>query len=209
MTAQESAGRRRSRDETNRRDASPGTVRPGGRTERNRRAVAEAALALIARGETGLSPAVVAEEAQVARSTVYRRWPTRADLLREAQTLHIQSLRVPNTGEFKRDIELLALRLATFFSDPTEVAMNVAMAEHADAEFNEWQIEAWKQTGDELSLPFLRATERGELADDRDVASMVEMLLSPMIVQTAFLKRTVRPRDARRIANQIIRLATA
>jgi AcrR family transcriptional regulator len=185
---------------------SPGTVRPGGRTERNRQAVAAAALALIRRGETALSPALVAEEAGVARSTVYRRWPTRADLLREAQALHIRSLRIPDTGNFERDLNHLALRLAKFFSNPTEVAMNVAMATHVDPEFNDWQVEAWKHTNAELSLPFTRAIERGELATEIDVASLVEMLVSPMIVRTVIMKEPFVARDARRIAHQIVRL---
>jgi len=187
-------------------EAEPGTIRPGGRTERNRLAVANAALALIRRGETALSPALVAEEAGVARSTVYRRWPTRGDLLREAQALHIRSLRVPDTGGIERDLELLAVRLAKFFSDPTEIAMNVAMANHLDPEFNDWQIEEWKGTTAELSLPFLRAIERGEIADDLDVASLVEMLVCPMIVRVVITKQTFSASDARKLARQLVRL---
>lgn len=187
-------------------ESAPGTVRPGGRTERNRQAVATAALALIRRGQTALSPALVAEEAGVARSTVYRRWPTRADLLREAQALHIRSLRIPDTGGIERDLTLLALRLAKFFSDPTEIAMNVAMATHLDPEFNDWQIEAWKHTTAELALPFTRAIERGEIPADIDVAALVEMLVCPMIVRISIMKQPFGASNARRIARQILRL---
>ena len=185
----------------------PGTVRPGGRTERCRQAVAAAALALLRRGETALSPALVAEEAGVARSTVYRRWPTRADLLREAHALHTSSLQVPDTGDLERDVRTLASRLARFFSDPTEVAMNVAMATHTDAKFNEWQVEAWQETTADLALPFRRAVERGELPTETDVDSLVALLISPMLVQTVLVKSPFRRRDALRLADQVLRLA--
>jgi len=189
-------------------DRAPGKVRPGGRTERCRRAVAEAALSLLRRGNTALSPALVAEEAGVARSTVYRRWPTRGDLLREAQTLHTSRLRAPDTGDLHQDVRGLALRLARFFSDPTEIAMNVAMATHTDPDFNDWQVEAWQQTTLVLSSPFHRAIERGDLSAEADVASLVEMLVSPMVVQTVLTKRRVTRRDALRLAEQVMRIAS-
>ena len=116
-------------------DAAPGTRRPGGRTERNRQAVATAVLELLRAGDTELNPAVVAEVAGVGRSTVYRRWPTRSDLLREAHTEHTRDLRIPDTGSLTEDVHRLARMLAAFFSDPTEIAMSVAMAAHADPGF--------------------------------------------------------------------------
>jgi AcrR family transcriptional regulator len=196
-------------DRSARAEAAPGTLRPGGRTERKRLAVARAALALIRRGETALSPANVAAEAGVARSTVYRRWPTRADLLREAQALHVRSLEVPDTGRLERDVEQLALRLARFFSDPTEVAMNVAMAAHTDPDFNDWQIEAWRETNAELARPFERAIERGDLSEQVDPAALVEMLVSPMVVRTVLMKERLTARAARRLASQVSALARA
>ena len=81
--------------------------------------------------------------------------------------------------------------------------MNVAMATHLDFEFNDWQVEAWKDTSRELSLPFTRAVERGDLTKDVDVASLVEMLVSPMTVRTVILKEPFVARDARHVARQI------
>ena len=85
--------------------------------------------------------------------------------------------------------------------------MNVAMATHVDPEWNDWQVEAWQHTTGELMLPFTRAVERGEVSDEVDAAALVELLISPMIVRTVIMKETVGPRHARRIADQIIRLA--
>jgi AcrR family transcriptional regulator len=189
--------------------AAPGTLRPGGRTERNRQSVAAAALALLRRGETDLSPASVAAEAGVSRSTVYRRWPSRADLLREALTLHTRSLRVPDTGSFESDVHALARRLARFFSDPTEIAMSAAMAAHADPAFDAWQIEYWEALAHALARPFAAAVERGELSEEVDPAILLEMLVGPMVVRTAIMKQELGRRFVGDLADHLIRMAAA
>ena len=188
-------------------EATPGTIRPGGRTERNRQAVAAAALALLRRGRIDLSPALVAEEAGVSRSTVHRRWPTRSDLLREAMALHTRKLRIPDTGALDSDIRTLARRLARFFSDPTEVARNVAMTAHTDPDFNAWQVEYFDGYASDVTRPFERAIARGEIASDIDVAMLLELLITPMVVRTAVLKQELTSRFIASLADHIIRLA--
>ena len=191
----------------NRAGHGPGARRPGGRTERNRQAVANAVLALLRRGETELPPALVAQAAGVSRSTVYRRWPTRGDLLREAVAEHTRHLGVPDTGSFAGDIRRLALVLASFFSDPTEIAMSVAMATHTDPEFDRWQVEYWEQHAAALAQPFRSAVARGELPDDVDPEPLLEMLMGPMIVRTVIMKQEIDGPFALRLADQVVRLA--
>jgi len=199
----------RSAEETAGAEAAPGTVRPGGRTERNRQAVAAAALALLRRGRIDLSPALVAEEAGVSRSTVHRRWPTRSDLLREAMVLHTRKLRVPDSGVFDSDVHSLARSLARFFSDPTEIAMTSAMAAHTDPDFTAWQVEYYEGYASDVTRPFERAIERGELARDVDVGMLLEMLIAPMVVRTAVMKQGLSPRFVRTLADHVIRIANA
>src|SRR5689334_16773173 len=100
-------------------------VRAGGRSERVRRQVGEACLALLAEGRTDFGPAEVASRSGVSRATVYRWWPAKADLLREALAVHTgRRIDPPDTGTWHGDVRALARRLATFFSDPAEVAQN-------------------------------------------------------------------------------------
>jgi len=189
--------------------SAPGSVRPGGRTERNRQAVATAALALLSRGETQLSPALVAEEAGVSRSTVHRRWPTRADLLREAHDLHTRALTVPDTGSLERDLRQLARSLARFFSDPVEIAMSSAMAAHADPAFNAWVLDYWQRHAETLALPFERAAARGEIPEVEQAATLVEMLIAPMIMRTVVMKQGLPKRFVDELADAVIRAAQA
>ena len=80
---------------------------------------------------------------------------------------------------------------------------------HTDPEFNDWQIEAWEQTTRELSLPFDRAIERGEISIAVDVSALVEMLVSPMVVRSVLMKERIGLGDAKRLANQVLRFARA
>src|SRR3954462_3830712 len=112
-------------------------VRTGGRSERVRRQGGEACLALLTEGRTDFGPAEVALRSGVSRATVYRWWPTKADLLREA--LAVQTRRridAPDTGTWHGDLHARARRLATFFSDPAEVAQNSIMASGSAPDFD-------------------------------------------------------------------------
>jgi AcrR family transcriptional regulator len=187
--------------------AGVGAARPGGRTERNRRAVAAAALALLRRGRIDLSPSLVADEAGVGRSTVHRRWPTRAELLREALRLHTRTLRVPDTGALDADLRALARALARFLSDPTEIALTSAMAVHSDPDLSAWQVEHYGALARELALPFRRAAGRGELAAGADPALLFELLIAPMVVRTAVMKQALDRRFVAALAEQVLRAA--
>jgi AcrR family transcriptional regulator len=135
--------------------------RPGGRTERVRREVAEAVLDLFRAGRSDFSVAEVADRAGVHRSTVYRRWPTPADLVREALTLHTQDLHVPDTGSWEGDVAALARRLAKFFANPVEVSMNAALASGTSPEIDAVMIDHWKPLFSEMAAIVARASERG------------------------------------------------
>lgn len=84
-----------------------------------RRAVGEAVLALMREGQSGFSVAEVDERAGVHRTTVYRWWPTPADLVREALTLHATRLVVPDTGCWHGDVLALAVDFADFSRTPS------------------------------------------------------------------------------------------
>jgi len=101
----------------------------------------------------------VAERSGVHRATIYRRWPTRAQLLREALTLYTSDLAMPDTGSFRRDLRLLAKKLTVIFSDPLVMAMNGAIASGSDPELAEVAVEHWTPVFDEISRTIERAVK--------------------------------------------------
>src|SRR5438445_13559594 len=67
------------------RGANDSKRRPGGRSARVRQAVLDAAFAELGeKGYGGLSIEAVAQRSGVAKTTVYRRWPTRDELVDDA-----------------------------------------------------------------------------------------------------------------------------
>lgn len=181
----------------------PVRPRPGGRTERVRRAVARAVLELYREGDGGFGVTEVAERSGVHRATVYRRWPTRALLLREALTLYTSHLSLPDTGSLGRDLRLLAGQLAVIFSDPLVVAMNGAIASGSDPELSDAAVEHWTPLFGEISRTLERAAERGETSAAVDPGLLGYLLVSPLLVQTVLLHVAPSPRFVRQLADAV------
>jgi AcrR family transcriptional regulator len=179
--------------------------RPGGRGERIRAAVARAVLDLFAEGEFGFSVAAVADRAQVHRSTVYRRWPTRSDLIAEALSEHTSRLAVPDTGTWEGDVHALAAELAAFFSDPVEVAMNAALAAATDVEVTTVVVTHWAPIVDELTTPITRAIERGEVTPGTDPLLTLQLLVGPLLLQTVVMRTTPDPQYVNGLADLVVR----
>ncbi len=139
-------------------------------------------------GRVGFSVAEVAEVAGVHRTTVYRWWPTPADLVREALTIHTARLVVPDTGRWEDDIRALAVHLADFFSDPVEIAMNVTMAGGTQPDVDMVIIEHWMPVFAEFARVVEQATLRGEVRPDTDATVVLQLLVSPLLMHTVLLR---------------------
>jgi AcrR family transcriptional regulator len=181
------------------------TRRPGGRNERVRQSVAHAVLDLLSAGNTELTVAEIAEKAGVHRATVYRRWPTVGDLLREALTVHTASLEIRDTGHWERDLPRLVDDLAGFFSNPAELAMNTAMAGGSDPLLSEVLTEHWMPVIGEIEALVRNAVERNQVTRTVHPATIVQLIVSPLLVQTIFLRTRPAKSFLRDLSDTIIR----
>lgn len=179
--------------------------RPGGRNERVRQSVARAVLELLSVGDTGLTVASIAEKAGVHRATVYRRWPTVGDLLREALTVHTAALQIRDTGHWERDLRRLVDDLAGFFSDPAELAMNTAMAGRSDPLLAEVLTEHWMPMIGQIESLVRTAIERRQVSATADPATIVQLIISPLLVQSIFLRTRPAKSFLQNLADTIIR----
>ena len=179
--------------------------RAGGRSERVRRQVGEACLALLTEGSTDLSPADVAARSGVSRATVYRWWPTKADLVREALAAHTgERVDAPDTGSWADDVHALARRLTTFFADPAEVALNAIMASGSAPDFDAIVLERFGPVFDAWRAMVERARGRGEVRADVDADTILYALASPLLsIPLVFHRRPTRT-EVTRLADLVI-----
>jgi AcrR family transcriptional regulator len=162
----------------------PGTLRPRGRTERVRLAVIAATRDLLINvGYEDLSIERVAEQAGVAKSTVYRRWRDRTGLLLELLD-ELSSVEIPfvDTGSVDEDIRVLTLGIAKFFRDHTGAQLALALI--ADAVHNPGAADGlrtfWARRNEAAAASVRQAIDRGELPADTDPVEVIRAIGAPL-----------------------------
>lgn len=138
----------------------------------------------------------------VSKVTLYRRWPRRADLLREALKEHNSHLKLPSAGDWEGTVAVLMRRFAAFVADPSELAINVALISDPTSETSALTLAQWQPIQDEIVGLARAAQEKGDLPPDIDATALVYMLMAPIMLST-FLQRE-RIDDA--LLRQLIRI---
>ncbi|MFG2296524.1 TetR/AcrR family transcriptional regulator [Streptomyces sp. NPDC048603] len=160
------------------------------RSDRSRRAILDAALALV--GEVGynkLTIEAIAARAGVGKQTIYRWWPSKAAVLLEASlslagdAAEEGGWSFPDTGDLAADLKQVLRATVDEFNDekydaPTR-ALTAAGATDPElgARFTEKLLEP------QLALYEQRlrsAREAGQIAEDADLRLSVEMLVGPL-----------------------------
>lgn len=176
-----------------RRDAAqPGTrkrVRTGGRSEQVRQAVASTVLDLLAEGTVDFTVTDVAARAGLNRTTIYRWWPTYADLIREALTAHTSAIDVPDTGSWTEDLRELARRLAVFFAGPVEVSTSAVMVSRRAPDLSALIIDHFAPVQRSWQKVVERGIARGEVRPDCDPEAVINMLASQLVLAPLVLYR--------------------
>jgi AcrR family transcriptional regulator len=158
--------------------------RPGGRSARVRAAAIAATLAELAEsGYSALSLESVARRAGVHKTTLYRRWGTREDLVLEAMLERAgEHIPVPNTGSLRNDLFELAQTAAANAGSPEVAAM--ARAVVAQMPHDSRLAAANRRFWDErLALDGIiveQAIERGEVAPGTQPRQVIESVLGPI-----------------------------
>lgn len=144
------------------------------------RAVLDATLDELARvGVAALSIEVVAELASVNKTTIYRRFPTKTDLIVTALARQHDEHEMPNSGELREDMIQLLLLIVSFMGEPRGRSLfRMLLVERAQPEVALVAERMHRESEHKPLQIFLRAIARGELAPECDVKMLLQMLFS-------------------------------
>jgi AcrR family transcriptional regulator len=158
--------------------------RTRGPSKRVRAAAIAATLAELADGGyTALSVERVARRAGVNKTTLYRRWGSREELVLEAMLERAgEHISVPDTGSLRDDLLELARTAAANAATPEVAAMARAVAAESprDSRLAEANGRFWAER---LALDRViveRAIERGEIRPGLDPSRVIEAVLGPI-----------------------------
>jgi len=168
------------------------------------RRVLEVALEqLAAHGYERLSVPEVAAIAGLNKTSVYRRWPTKGDLVREALGASMgHTAEATDSGDLRADLLALARTAVAFVESPLGLAvLRTLLAEGANPEVKGLAAAMLQKQGSQgPGVIFDRAIARGELARSTDVklvlttvagAIMHRILIEQSSVTDDFLTRLI------------------
>jgi AcrR family transcriptional regulator len=183
-----------------------GRGRPRGLSERVRQDVHSAVRhLLVSDGYAAMRLEDVASVAGVHKSTLYRQWATKGQLVRDVLVAgELEHYPRVDEGSLSADIEALVRGLTRLFHSPTTVAFVRTRATADDPELRAGLHELARQDTAFMRLPFERAIDRGELPPDADVGMLVELLLSPLLARVALTGLPVDDEFGRRLASTFL-----
>ncbi|GAB3260001.1 TetR/AcrR family transcriptional regulator [Alteromonas gracilis] len=180
-----------------------GTIRPGGRTARTRIAVLAATRAeILGHGYADFCVERVARRAGVHKTTIYRRWQDRTELVGDLIEASARAtVVVPDTGSLQRDLGVLALGLREFLSgDSGALVAALFAAARQDDVLAALMREVLDARYDLMTPLVERAVERGEVPSGTDPSAVIRQTAAPLYYELMLTGRPIRRRDAERAA---------
>ncbi len=155
------------------------------RSEASHQAIIQATLELLMEGGYGpLTMEAVRTRAGVGKATIYRRWASKEELVRDAIVFLHEEFDVPDTGSLRGDYHAIAemVRASAKRAGAAALAPRLLADAFHDAELH-------RIFYDNLVLPrrkalgalLQRAVERGEIRADVDLELMIDLFAGPAV----------------------------
>jgi AcrR family transcriptional regulator len=173
--------------------------RPPGRprSAQSHEAIVRATLELLAEvGFERLTMEQVQRRAGVGKATIYRRWASKSELVKEAIQFFSAELPVPDTGALRTDYAIVAAAVVAIAQDRNAALLmprlltEVSHDPELHAIFTAQLVEPRRAV---VRTLFERAIARGEVRDDVDVELVTDMLVGPVLYRFMIEGDDLRP----------------
>lgn len=161
---------------------------------------------LAAKGFRALTIKAVADRSGVARTTIYRWWPTTAALAREACWRLGQPMPPPDTGSVRTDVITHLRMLIDQASDPRvlRISADAALEALRDPELDDLRKRLVEGRRAPLREALERAVARGELAPDLDHELTMDLLTAPIVLRGLVTRAPLDPQLAEQIVDRVL-----
>lgn len=173
-------------DATTRQLRRPGRPRSA---QAGRAILAAALLSLVEDGYEGMSIEGVAARAGVGKTTIYRRWPGKEELVGAALLSLNQDVRVPDTGSVRDDLNALVgeFRRHTLESPIGPVIGRLVSATLTSPSLKDiFQETIFRERRAAARAVLQRGIERGQVRPEIDVDLAIDLLAGPIITRILF-----------------------
>lgn len=167
------------------------------RAQRSRALLLEAAAALLQeRGYTGCTIDAIIERTGVSRSTIYRHWPSRTELLAEVLNARDEQAVIADTGTLRGDlIAFLLERWRGLDEDPVAGRLQTLTGIIEAASHDRALVEVSTLLTSNLIVLIARMVEkaraRGEIDRDCHPDMVAKLVIGGVLVQRTFLGQTL------------------
>jgi AcrR family transcriptional regulator len=176
-------------------------------TSINDRALAATRELLVQRGFDATTIQAVAEHSGVHASAIYRRWPSRIELIEEATFPGLSPLSVQPTGDLRRDLRRFIGAYMAAFSAPAARAAAAGLFAHHQAPSHPRTPEMYLRVSARPQFQDILRAAPPECVDPAvDPDDVFDMLLGAVLTRTLLSTVTARHRPTERTVEMILRL---
>jgi len=180
---------------------------PDPRVERSRKVILSAALEELGEeGYGGLTVEGVAARAGVGKSTIYRHWCGKADLVEDAVRTLRASIAPPTGGSVRDRVTAVLRQVAENMADSTWSACLPAVIDAAERDPEVLAIlrrVAWERRQVLVDL-LAEGVEAGELPGSTDIGLLAECLIGPIAVRRLLLHEPFDPAAVPALVDQLL-----
>jgi AcrR family transcriptional regulator len=164
------------------------------RVERSQQAVLTAAFELLGEsGVGGFSVDEIARRSGVAKTTIYRHWPTREALVIDACSRISAEQETPDTGSLEGDLTAILMNIAHLLETANWSSLLPSIIDTAERDPEFAAIHSQIQRGHAAPLREVldRAMKSGDLPADADLSTLVAALLGPLFYRRWFSREPI------------------